>query len=110
MADTLKIGMMVVAGSVMLSACSRTSDGTVVVPKPVAMPSLNLVPAKPLVPSWMKRKQADPEQEAAVNFPPPPQTRSARRRKVHPPVVTSGAGKLECKNVSQGGRVRMVCA
>jgi hypothetical protein len=111
MVEILRIGMIVVAGSMMLplGACSRTSDGTVVMDKPVALPSLNLAPAKPLIPSWMRRKAPEPV-AVAQNFPPPPAKRTAPRRKVRPPlVVTSGSGDLACKNVSEGGRVRMVC-
>lgn len=105
-----KIGMMVVAGSMMLplGACSRTSDGTIVMDKPVALPSINIMPAKPLIPSWMKRKAPEPV-SAARNFPPPPAERTAPRRKSRPPVVATGSGNLACKNVSEGGRVRMVC-
>jgi len=103
---------MMTAGGMMLSvaACSRTSDGTIVVDKPAALPSFNLMPVKPLVPSWMKRKP-DPEPVVEPNFPPPPAKKAAApRRKTRPPVVvTSGSGDLACKNVSQGGRVRMVC-
>ena len=105
--------MMVVAGSLMLplGACSRTSDGTIVMDKPVALPSLNLMPTKPLLPSWMRRKQPEVEQARTVasNFPPPPARKAAPRRKARPPVVTTGSGNLACKNVSEGGRVRMVC-
>ena len=75
MVGTRRVGMMVVAGSLLLplGACSRTSDGTIVMDKPVALPSFDLMPAKPLVPSWMRRKQPEVKQaSAAPNFPPPP--------------------------------------
>lgn len=111
MTGLLRIGAMITAGSLLLPlvGCSRTSDGTIVVEKPAALPSFNLIPVKPIVPSWMKRKP-DPEPVAEPNFPPPPASRAAApKRKTRPPVVTSGSGKLACKNVSQGGRVRMVC-
>ena len=105
--------MIVVAGSMMLplGACSRTSDGTIVVDNPVALPSLNIAPMKPVLPSWMKPKAPEPAPVAtAQNFPPPPATRkTAPRRKTRPPVIASGSGNLACKNVSEGGRVRMVC-
>jgi hypothetical protein len=104
--------MIVMAGSLMLplGACSRTSDGTVVMDKPVALPSFNLMPDKSLVPSWMRLKKPEAEPApVAANFPPPPARRTAPRRKTRPPVVTSGSGDLACKNVSEGGRVRMVC-
>lgn len=100
---------MMTAGGMMLSlaACSRTSDGTIVVDKPAALPSFNLMPVKPVVPSWMKRK---PKPVVEPNFPPAPASKAAPpRRKAKPPVVASGSGNLACKNVSDGGRVRMVC-
>lgn len=105
--------MIVLAGSMLLplGACSRTSDGTIVVEKPVALPSLNIAPLKPTLPSWMKRKAPEPEPVPAAvqNFPPPPARKAAPRRKVRPPVVASGSGNLACRNVSEGGRVRMIC-
>ena len=103
--------MIVVAGSMMLplGACSRTSDGTIVMDKPVVLPSLNIAPLKPVLPAWMKRKAPEPG-PVALNFPPPPAKKTAPRRKTHRPVVKSGSGNLACKNVSEGGRVRMVCA
>lgn len=102
--------MIVVAGSMMLplGACSRTSDGTIVMDNPVALPSLNIAPMKPGLPSWMKRKEPEPV-PVAQNFPPPPAKKTAPRRKTRPPVIASGSGNLACKNVSEGGRVRMVC-
>jgi hypothetical protein len=112
MVGTRRVGMMVVAGSLLLplGACSRTSDGTIVMDKPVALPSFNLMPAKPLFPLWGRRKQPEVEQATAAgpNFPPPPR-KTATKRKVRPPVVTAPSGDLACKNVSEGGRVRMVC-
>jgi hypothetical protein len=107
-----RVGMIVVAGSMMLplAACSRTSDGTVVMDKPAGLPSFNLMQGKTLVPSWMKRRAPEPEPAAvAQNFPPPPAKRTTPRRKTRPPVVATGSGNLACKNVSEGGRVRMVC-
>lgn len=105
--------MIVVAGSMMLplAACSRTSDGTIVMDKPVALPNLHLPSAEPLIPSWMKRKPEPAPVSVAQNFPPPPENekKAAPRRKARPPVVATGSGNLACKNVSQGGRVRMVC-
>lgn len=102
---------MITAGSLLLplAGCSRTSDGTIVVDKPAALPSFTLMPVKPIVPSWMKRKP-DPEPVVEPNFPPPPANEtSAPKRKTKPPVVTSGSGNLACRNISQSGRVRMVC-
>ena len=101
--------MIVLAGSLVLplGACSRTSDGTIVMDNPVVLPSLDLPSAEPLVPSWMKRK---PEPASvARNFPPAPEKKAAPRHKTQPPVVASGSGNLSCRNVSEGGRVRMIC-
>lgn len=113
MVGTRRVGMMVVAGSLLLplGACSRTSDGTIVMDNPVAIPdfNLNLMPAEPLVPSWMRRKRPEAA-SAGQNFPPPPAHKTAPKRKARPPVVQTSSGKLACKNVSEGGRVRMVCA
>lgn len=111
MVEMRRIGMIVVAGSLLLplGACSRTSDGTVVMDKPVALPSLSLMPMKPLIPSWMQRKKPEDAPVVASNFPPPPARKVAKRRMARPPVVATGSGKLDCENVSEGGRVRMVC-
>jgi len=105
-----KIGAMMVAGGMLLSlaACSRTSDGSIVVDTPVDLPGLNLAPPKPAVPSWMKFKSAKPG-PVGSSFPPPPATKAAPKRKVQPPVVKANSGKLDCKNQTENGRVRMVC-
>lgn len=105
-----RIGAMMVAGGMLLAvaACSRTSDGSIVVDTPVDLPGLNLVPPKPAVPSWMKFKSAKPE-PVGTNFPPPPATKAAPKRKAQPPLVKANSGKLECKNQTENGRVRMVC-
>jgi hypothetical protein len=111
MFGTRRIAMVVMAGSLLLplGACTRTSDGTIVVEKPIALPSLSLMPVKPLVPSWMRKKPEPDPAAVAANFPPPPAKKTAPRRKVRPPVVTTSSGNLACQNVSEGGRVRMVC-
>jgi len=111
MVGTRRIGAILVAGSVMLplAACSRTSDGTIVVEKPAALSNIRFPEVKPSVPQWMRRKQPEPQPVAEPNFPPPPITATAPRHRPRPPVVQSNAGKLSCKNVSEGGRVRMVC-
>ncbi len=63
--------MIVVAGSMMLplGACSRTSDGTIVMDKPVALPSINIMPAKPLVPSWMQAQAGRLSRFPSPEFP-----------------------------------------
>jgi hypothetical protein len=110
MGGTRGIGLMMVAGGIVLSlaACSRTSDGTIV--HPVVLPKVSLAPATPRVPSWMKWKKSEPEMVVAENFPPPPRKTPVRRSKPRPPVVTSGSGNLACKNVTESGRVRVVCS
>lgn len=104
------IGMVVATSGVLLSltACSRTSDGTIVSDLPMEMPGVSLAPAAPAyVPSWLKRKP--PEAEAAPNFPPPPEVRKRQRRKAGPPVIKTGSGDIACENKKVDGRVRMVC-
>ncbi|MCX7303777.1 MAG: hypothetical protein NTV73_05495 [Hyphomicrobiales bacterium] len=105
-----RIGAIMVTGGLLLTlaACSRTSDGTIVMDQPVDLPGLNLVPPKPAVPSWLKFKSAKPE-PVGSSFPPPPATKAAPRRKLQPPVVATSSGKLDCRNQTEGGRVRMVC-
>lgn len=105
-----RFGTMMVAGSMLLSiaACSRTSDGSIVVDTPVDLPGLNLAPPKPAVPSWLKLKSAKAEPVGSY-FPPPPATKAAPKRRAQPPVVKANSGKLECKNQTENGRVRMVC-
>ena len=111
MTGSRKLATMAFAGSMMLplAGCSRTSDGTIIVDNPVALPSLNLMGAKPFVPSWMRKKPQPQPAEIAANFPPPPVKKTRPRRKPSPPVVTTASGKLECTNQTDGGRVRMVC-
>ena len=111
MTGSRKLATMAFAGSMMLplAACSRTSDGTIVMDNPVALPSLNLMAAKPFVPSWMRKKPEPEPAEIAANFPPPPVKKTAPRRKPRPPVVATASGELECRNQTDGGRVRMVC-
>ncbi len=106
-----RMGVAVLAGSMMmpLCACSRTSDGTIVADNPIALPSLDLTAAKPFVPSWIRKNPEPLPADVAVNFPPPPAKRTAPRPKLRPPLVTTSSGNLSCKNVSEGGRVRMVC-
>jgi len=101
---------MMIAGGLLLSlaACSRTSDGSIRVETPVDLPGLNLAPPKPAVPSWMRFGSAKAE-PVGPNFPPPPAPKAAPKRKTQPPVVKANSGKLECRNRTENGRVRMVC-
>lgn len=94
-----------------LAACSRTSDGTVILPKPPAVSSL--VPTERLVPAWMRRRQPEAYDVAAAEtaFPePPPAARPAQRR-IKPVMVRRDAsGRLACRNqTGANGRVRVVC-
>ena len=111
MTGSRKLATMAFAGSMLLplAACSRTSDGTIVADNPVVLPSFNLMAAKPLVPSWMRKKPQPQPAEIAANFPPPPVKKTRPRRNPSPPVVTTASGNLECTNQTDGGRVRMVC-
>lgn len=109
MSGTRRIGIVFVAGSLLLplAACSRTSDGTIIVPRTPPIPTVSMEPARRFIPSWMKRDE--PEPAVAESFPPPPQKKAAPRRTARPPVVTTSKGNLACRNVSEGGRIRMVC-
>lgn len=96
------------AGLVPLAACTRTSDGTVVLKKPPAMPNL--------MPSFFRRTDNS-------RFPPAPQPavqsaapvtaakpRPPRRKAEFGPVKVAPTGALTCKNeVQPDGRVRVVC-
>ena len=106
--------MIVFAGCWLLSlaACSRTSDGTVVMKKPPAI--FTLLPVKPLLPSWMRRKQPEAEEAPVVasQFPPAPARKAAApKKRLKPLVVRPDANaKLACVNqAGTGGRVRVVC-
>jgi hypothetical protein len=105
--------MIVLAGCWLLplAACSRTSDGTVVVKKPPAISAL--LPVKPVLPSWMRRKQTRVEETSVVSqFPPPPARKTAPARKRMKPLVVrpDASAKLACRNqTGAGGRVRVVC-
>ncbi len=107
--------MIVLAGCwlVPLAACSRTSDGTVVMKKPPAISAL--LPVKPVLPSWMRRKQSQVEEAPVVasQFPPPParKTSVTTRKRMKPLVVRPDtSAKLACRNqTGPGGRVRVVC-
>ncbi len=104
-------------------ACTRTSDGSVVVKTP---PSLSLA-----VPSFLRlgrKNSASETTAAAATFPPAPQlaaqtVRSAPGKKVLPPVKAWKVGgvqapfkradstaPLTCRNeTGDGGRVKVVC-
>ena len=94
-----------ICGLVPLGACTRTSDGTVVMKKPPALTTL--LPANPF---WKKRETVHAP-VAASQFPPAPRqtgaagrTTQARRK----PVVAKAT--LACLNqTGPGDRVRVVC-
>ena len=95
-----------------LAACSKTSDGTVIMPKPPAISSL--VPSSAFVPSWMRSKKPEPQPEivAAAAFPPPPASSAPKaKRRIQPVIVRrNSSGKLACNNeTGPNGRVRVVC-
>jgi hypothetical protein len=95
-----------------LAACSRTSDGTVVMKKPPAISTL--LPGKPVLLSWMRRKPSPPEEPSivAAQFPPPPERKAARAKKrMTPAAVRPDAdAKLVCHNqTGSDGRVRVIC-
>lgn len=90
-----------------LAGCSRTSDGTIVVPPTPRLPAIDMEAGQKLLPAFMKKPEL--QETADANFPPPPQTETRPRRKTRPPVVSNASGNLNCSNVSEGGRVRMVC-
>ncbi len=120
----LRIPLTVVGCCALLAAgaCTRTSDGSVVVKKP---PSLSLA-----VPSFLKFGGNDAESEmtvAAAAFPPAPQpavqpVRTAPRKAL-PPVKAWKVGgvqapfkradataPLTCRNeTGDGGRVKVIC-
>lgn len=95
-----------------LAGCSKTSDGTVILPKPPAVSSL--MPTTPLVPSWMRRRQQPQTYEAVYaedEFPTPPSSPPAAKRRIKPVMVRrDSSGKLACSNqAGANGRVRVVC-
>ena len=104
----IAFAVLLCAGLVPLAACTRTSDGTVVLKKPPAMPNL--------MPSFFRRAEIS-------RFPPAPQpeTQSAapvtaakpsppRRKAQSGPIKVAPTGALTCKNeVQPNGRVHVVC-
>ena len=95
-------------GLVPLAACTRTSDGTVVLKKPPAMPNL--------MPSFFRRADNS-------RFPPAPQPevqsaapvtaakpKPSRRKSSYGPITVAPTEALTCKNVVQpDGRIQIVC-
>ncbi len=94
-----------------LQGCSRTSDGTVVMPQP---PRMSLSMPKVPMPGWMQRRgEPEPDPVYAQAFPPPPEEPQsvARPRAVKPmtPRVMRKA-QMECgKEQDAKGRIRVVC-
>ena len=116
MLGTRRIAIISFAGCWLLplAACSRTSDGTVIIEKPPAIATL--LPVKPALPSWMRKKQPEAEEAVVVasQFPPPPAPArkvAATRKRIKPIGVRPDANaKLACRNqTGAGGRVRVVC-
>lgn len=114
MTATRRIVLIALAGCWLLpvAACSRTSDGTVVMKKPPAISTL--LPVKPVLPSWMHKKQPEAEMAPVVasEFPPPPARKpAAPKKRITPVGVKPDANaKLACLNqAGAGGRIRVVC-
>ena len=97
-----------------LGACSRTSDGTVVMMKPPTIP----LPT----PDWGFWKKKQPEQPAYVAAPfpsAPAQTTPPAPKRAHkskplfrsPLMTLDGKGDLKCESVKEpkNGRVSVVC-
>ena len=94
-----------------LAACSKTSDGTVIMPKPPAISSL--VPVQSFVPAWARsRRQPEPYAVAVAetDFPEAPPASTPPRRIKPVMVRRDSAGKLACHNqTASNGRVRVIC-
>lgn len=96
---------LVVCGLVPLGACTRTSDGTVVMKKPPALTAL--LPANP----FRKKREAAHAPVAASQFPPAPrQTGTASRTTQARRKPVAAKATLACLNQTErGDRVRVVC-
>jgi hypothetical protein len=100
----------VCCGLLPLEGCSRTSDGTVVMPK---TPQMSFSMPARLTPAWARRapREAEPYPVAAAQFPPPPEAETASPR------TRSTSGRrpvreaaLACANQTDSrGRTRVVC-
>ena len=93
-------------GLLPLAACSRTSDGTVIVPKPPAVSSL--------LPSWRlagtRQPEPVPESVVAMQVQPDLTPPDPPRAKAKPPVRLGPTAKLACHNQTEAnGRVQVVC-
>ena len=110
----VRCAVIVLAGACLLplAACSKTSDGTVILPKPPAVSSL--VPVSSFVPSWARRSKPETSETiiAESRFPPVPESTPAPAKQRIKPVVIrrDPSGKLACANqTGANGRVRVVC-
>lgn len=102
------------SGLLPVAACTRTSDGTVVMQQPPSMSAM--------MPGWAKPRFLRPQPSpAAATYDPPSETarvapsnasqRIARVRPVRAGVRVNSSAKLSCVNrtVAGGGRVKVVC-
>lgn len=112
MSGTVRLAMIATLGCGLMSAtgCSRTSDGTVVMP--------SAPPIASYMPSWRPwwRRSEEPQPVASQqSFPvaaEPAEARSNRAPRVSKPkgFAVRARGNMECVNRTQpGGRVKVVC-
>jgi hypothetical protein len=110
------------AGGGLTSGCTRTSDGSVVLARPMAMPSFGLnAPARTYEPPPVVQQLQPSDAPVVAQVAPVRPARPARRvvpevkmwkpAMVKAPFVPSESSKqLACRNeTSAGGRVRVVC-
>lgn len=95
-----------------LQGCSRTSDGTVVMPE---APRMSLSVPKMPMPRWVKRhREPDPEPAYVQAFPPAPEQAEGVgvTKPAHKPIQRRVMRKAQMDCVNQPdakGRIRVVC-
>lgn len=96
------IAIVLCCGLVPVAACTRTSDGTVVMKRP---PSISA-----LLPPWMRRDtRAIAQPPTAADSAAPP-TGPPARRTTRPSLLQGASRSLACRDVTEaGGPVRIVC-
>lgn len=97
---------LIVFGLVPLAGCTRTSDGTVVMPKPPALPTLSF---SKLLPSLGPARPAEPEPIAAAQFPAAPKPPARTRPKATGRIVMEKTSLACLDQTGAGDRVRVVC-
>jgi hypothetical protein len=96
--------VILVCGLLPIAACTRTSDGTVVMRRPPSLASL--------LPGWARREARSGEPAIAeADFPPPAPEPAPPVQAASAPAILLGPSRtLACRNQSEpGGRVRVVC-